>query len=48
MHRREDGERRAEYGWLENRERKRGKNTMTIDQGDKSEAQGFFKFIFFS
>ena len=26
----------------------KGKNTMTIDQGDKSEAQGFFKFIFFS
>ena len=45
MQRREDGE-RAEYGSLENRERKT--NTMTMDQGDKSEAQGFFKFIFFN
>ena len=45
MHRRANGERRAEYGRLE---KGKGKNTMTIDQGDKSEAQGFFKFFFFS
>ena len=24
----------------------KGKNTMTIDQGDKSEARGFFNFFF--
>ena len=38
---------RGKYAWVENKEIGQ-KNTMTIEQEDKSEALGFCKFIFFA